>query len=122
MKAREKLRPWAGYSSVSKLRKPDWWQSEYGRPFSAWSGRMAKAANTAYDAARQALEGAATVDAARAAIEVFARHFNGMKGIETAEREDIGEAVWQFSQLARVVELGVTEAQAQRWFDEARDY
>lgn len=45
-----------------------------------------------------------------------------MKGIETAEREDIGEAVWQFSQLARVVELGVTEAQAQRWFDEARDY
>lgn len=83
---------------------------------------MAKAANTAYDAARQALEGAATVDAARAAIEVFARHFNGMKGIETAEREDIGEAVWQFSQLARVVELGVTEAQAQRWFDEARDY
>lgn len=83
---------------------------------------MAKAANTAYDAARQALEGAATVDAARAAIEVFARHFNGMTGIETAEREDIGEAVWQFSQLARVVELGVTEAQAQRWFDEARDY
>lgn len=122
MKAREKLRPWAGYSSVSKLRKPDWWQSEYGRPFSAWSGRMAKAANTAYDAARQALEGAATVDAARAAIEVFARHFNGMTGIETAEREDIGEAVWQFSQLARVVELGVTEAQAQRWFDGARDY
>ncbi|WZB64895.1 hypothetical protein WJ971_18305 [Achromobacter xylosoxidans] len=53
---------------------------------------------------------------------MFARHFNGMKGIETAEREDIGEAVWQFSQLARVVELGVTEAQAQRWFDEARDY
>lgn len=45
-----------------------------------------------------------------------------MKGIETAEREDIGEAVWQFSQVGRVVELGVTEEQAQRWFDEVRDY
>lgn len=45
-----------------------------------------------------------------------------MKGIETAEREDIGEAVWQFSQLARLAELGVTEAQALRWFDAVRDY
>ncbi|WOB71235.1 hypothetical protein [Achromobacter xylosoxidans] len=76
----------------------------------------------AYDAARQALEGAATVDAARAAIEMFARHFNGMKGIETAEREDIGEAVWQFSQIERVVVLGVSGAQAQVWLDAVRDY
>jgi len=45
-----------------------------------------------------------------------------MKGIETEEREDIGEAVWQFSQLARFEQLGISEAQTQRWFDEARDY
>jgi hypothetical protein len=30
--------------------------------------------------------------------------------------------VWQFSQLAQVERLGVSEAQTQRWFDEARDY
>ncbi|WP_232733001.1 hypothetical protein [Achromobacter ruhlandii] len=122
MKAREKARPWEGYSSVSKLRKPDWWQSEYGRPFSGWSGRMAKSANAAYDTARQSLEGAANAAAVQAAIKAFASHFNDMKGIETSEREDIGEAVWQFSQLARVAALGVTQAQAQRWFDEARAY
>lgn len=122
MKAREKIRAWSGHTSVSKLRKPDWWQSEYGRPFAGWSGRMAKAANAAYDVAQTALEGARHVEDAQAAITEFARQFNGMKGIETTEREDIGEAVWQFSQLARLGQLGVSEAQAQRWFDEARDY
>lgn len=83
---------------------------------------MAKSANTAYDIALDALRGARHVDAAQAAIQAFAGHFNDMKGIETAEREDIGEAVWQLSQLARVTELGVTEDHAQRWFDEVRDY
>lgn len=122
MKAREKVRAWSGYNSVSQLRKREWWQSEYGRPFSGWNSRMAKSANTAYDAARLALEGARNVEDAQAAITAFASHFNGMKGIETAEREDIGEAVWQFSQLARVVRLGVSEEQAQRWFDAVRDY
>ncbi|WZB76159.1 hypothetical protein WJ972_09935 [Achromobacter insuavis] len=43
LKAREKVRAWADYTSVSKLRKPEWWQSEYGRPFSggaaAWRSR-----------------------------------------------------------------------------------
>ncbi|MHC0507297.1 hypothetical protein [Achromobacter aegrifaciens] len=122
MKAREKVRAWGGYNSVSQLRKREWWQSEYGRPFSGWNSRMAKSANTAYDTARSALESASNTVEVQAAISVFTRHFNGMKGIETSEREDIGEAVWQFSQLAQVERLGVSEAQTQRWFDEARDY
>ena len=111
-----------GYTSVTKLRKPEWWQSEYGRPFSAWNSRMAKSANAAYEIARDALAGANDGAAVEAALKAFASHFNDIKGIETAEREDIGEAVWQFSQVGRVVELGVTEEQAQRWFDEVRDY
>jgi len=122
MTARAKVRAWGGYSSVSKLRKQEWWQSEYGRPFSGWSSRMAKSANTAYDKAQAALESASNPAEVQVAISAFASHFNGMKGIETMEREDIGEAVWQFSQLALVERLGVSEEQAQRWFDEARDY
>ena len=66
--AREKVRAWADYTSVSKLRKPQWWQSEYGRPFSGWSGRMAKSANAAYDIALDALQGARDADAAQSAI------------------------------------------------------
>ncbi|WP_454695059.1 hypothetical protein [Achromobacter aegrifaciens] len=122
LKAREKIRAWGGYTSVSKLRKPAWWQAEYGRPFSGWSGSMAKSANAAYDTAKSALESAGDAAAVQAAISAFACHFNGMKGIETTEREDIGEAVWQFSQLDPVERLGVSVEQTQRWFDEARDY
>lgn len=122
LKAREKARPWADYTSVSKLRAPQWWQSEYGRPFAGWSARAAKSANLAYDAALAALSDAVDVQAVQAAIAAFAAHFNSMKGIETSEREDIGEAVWQFSQHARLAALGVSEDQAQAWFDAVRDY
>lgn len=122
LKAREKARPWADYTSVSKLRAPQWWQSEYRRPFAGWSARAAKSANLAYDAALAALSDAVDVQAVQAAIAAFAAHFNGMKGIETSEREDIGEAVWQFSQHARLAALGVSEDQAQAWFDAVRDY
>ena len=125
LKARAKIREWSDYASVSQLRKPEWWQREYARPFAAWSGRSAKAANAAYDVALQALEQAAQaqdIEAAKAAIVAFAAGFNQAKGIETSEREDIGEAVWQFSQLDHVAALGVSEELAQQWFDEVRDY
>lgn len=125
LKARAKLREWSDHVSVSQLRKPEWRQREYARPFAGWNGRSAKAANAAYDTALLALEAAAKsadVAAAKAAILAFASAFNRAKGIETSEREDIGEAVRQFSQFAHVAALGVSEAQAQQWFDEARDY
>ncbi len=120
--ARAKVRAWAGHTLISKLRKPTWWQSEYGRPFAGWNSRLAKAANAAYDSAREALEGAANVAAVQAAVTTFTVQFNVMKGIETAQREDIGEAVWQLSQLPHVVALGLSDAQLQHWFDEVRHY
>lgn len=120
--ARTKARAWAGHALISKLRKPAWWQTEYGRPFAGWNSRQAKAANAAYDSAREALEGAANAAAVQAAVVAFSSQFNAMKDMETTQREDIGEAVWQFSQLARVTALGLGETQLQQWFDEARDY
>lgn len=122
MQARGKLRAWTQHASVSQLRKPQWWEREYGRPFSAWAARAAKSANAAYDVAQAALIEAEDIHAVQSAITAFARHFNGMKNIETTEREDIGVAVWQFSQLGQMAKLGVTEAQAMRWFDDVRDY
>lgn len=122
IKTRGKVRAWNGLASVSKLRKVEWWQSEFGRPFAGWSGRMAKTANAAYDTALDALGKAENAEAAKAAITAFTDRFNAMKGIETTEREDIGEAVRQFSQLPHVAGLGATAEQVQRWFDEARDY
>ncbi|WP_341346256.1 hypothetical protein [Paenibacillus sp. FSL H3-0469] len=122
MKARAKVRPWDDYASISQLRKPEWWQSEYGRPFAAWPKRLAKLANEAYDTAQAAMAEARTLEEAEAAITAFTLRFNSLKGIETTEREDLGEAVWQLSQSEHQIGQPITEEVAQGWFDAARDY
>ncbi|WP_042161251.1 hypothetical protein [Paenibacillus gorillae] len=122
MKARAKIRPWAGYVSVSQLRKAEWWAAEFGRPFSSWPKRMAKLANEAYNEAQASLAQARSFVEAEAAITAFTLRFNSLKGIETTEREDLGEAVWQLSQSDHQIGQPLTEEMAQRWFDAARDY
>ncbi|WP_068776525.1 hypothetical protein [Paenibacillus sp. FJAT-26967] len=122
MKTRAKTRPWTGHASVSQLRKPEWWTTEFGRPFSAWPKRLAKPANEAYNVAKAALAGARSLADAEAAITAFTVRFNTLKDIETTEREDLGEAVWQLSQSDHLIGQPITEEMAQRWFDAARDY
>ncbi|MFD2117885.1 hypothetical protein ACFSTH_17585 [Paenibacillus yanchengensis] len=122
MKAREKTHPWTGYASVSQLRKPDWWNTEFGRPFSSWSKRLAKLANQAYDAAQAEIAKARSFADAKAAITAFTTRFNTVKGIETTEREDLAEAVWQLSQSHHLIGEPILEEMAQQWFDAVRDY
>ncbi|MBU5673621.1 hypothetical protein [Paenibacillus brevis] len=122
MKARDQVRPWTGHHSVSQLRKPEWWTTEYGRPFSSWPKRLAKLANEAYDITQAALAQARSFADAEAAITAFAARFNSLKGIETTEREDLGEAVWQLSQSEHRIGKPIPEELAQGWFDAARDY
>lgn len=122
LKVRAKVRAWAGHASVSQLRKAQWWEAEFGRPFSAWPKRQARLANQAFDQALVQLAEAQDLAQAETAITAFARRFNALKGIETSEREDLGEAVWQLGQCADAVRLGVTETLAQQWFDQVRDY
>jgi len=122
MRARAKTRPWEGYTSVVKLREPDWWQTEYGRPFSGWDSRRAKRANAAYDAAVAAIAEAGTVDDVRDAVVAFVEGFNAVPGIETTEREDLGDAVVQFAALDRAVALGVNADIALEWFEQTRDF
>lgn len=122
MKARANTRPWTSYASVSQLRKPEWWTTEFGRPFTSWPKRLAKLANEAYDAAQATLAQARSLAEAEAAITAFTVRFNNLKGIETIEREDLGEAVWQLSQSDHLISQPITEEMAQRWFDAARDY
>jgi len=122
MKKRAVARPWTGHASVSQLRKPEWWTTEYGRPFSSWPKRLAKLANEAYDAAQAILAQARSIADAEATITAFTVRFNSLKGIETSEREDLGEAVWQLSQSEHRIGEPIPEEMAQRWFDAARDY
>lgn len=122
MKARAKVRPWIDHASVSQLRKPEWWLTEFGRPFYSWPKRLAKLANEAYDVAQTHLAQARSFADAETAITAFTERFNKIKGIETSEREDLGEAVWQLSQSDHQIGQPITEEMAQRWFDAARDY
>jgi len=122
IKSRAKTRPWTDYVSVSQLRKPEWWMAQYGRPFSSWPKRQAKLANEAYDLALSALSQARSFKDAEAAITAFTLRFNNLKGMETTEREDLGEAVWQICQSDHHIGQPITEEMAQRWFDAARDY
>lgn len=122
MKTRAKTRPWTGHASVSQLRKPAWWTTEFGRPFSSWPKRLAKLANEAYNVAQASLAQARSLADAEAAITAFTVRFNTLKGIETTERDDLGEAVWQLSQSDHLIGQPITEEMAQRWFDAARVY
>lgn len=122
MKTRAKTRPWTNYASVSQLRKPEWWTTEFGRPFSSWPKRLAKLANEAYNVAQATLSQACSFADAEAAITAFTVRFNTLNGIETTEREDLAEAVWQLSQSDHQISQPITEEMAQRWFDAACDY
>lgn len=122
IKERAKTRPWTGHASVSQLRKPEWWLAEFGRPFSSWPKRLAKLANEAYSAAQTHLAQARSFADAEAALTAFTVRFNTLKGIETSEREDLSEAVWQLSQSDHQIGQPITEDMVQRWFDAARNY
>jgi len=121
-KARAAVRPWQEYSGISKLRKPEWWEKEYGNPFGEWRGKLKKLGSGAYQAAQMALQQAGNQKEAQAAFSAFAEAFNNRNDIETIEREDIGEAVFKLAQLPHLAALGVTGELAQQWFDEVRDY
>ena len=122
MKIRAKTRPWTDHASVSQLRKPEWWTTEFGRPFSSWPKRLAILANEAYTVAQAALAQAQSFADAEATVTAFTERFNTLKGIETTEREDLGEAVWQLSQSIHQIGQPITEEMAQGWCDAARDY
>ena len=122
LKDRAKERPWAEHAAVSQLRKPEWWAREYGRPFSSWPAARAKMGHAAYDLAEQQLNVAQSLSDVQTALVGFTSRFNTVKGIETTEREDLGQAVNQLAQLPAAQSLGLTDEQAQQWFDENRDY
>ncbi|MFB6367695.1 hypothetical protein ACFCP7_27410, partial [Paenibacillus elgii] len=76
MKTRANTRPWTDHASVSQLRKPEWWTTEFGRPFSSWPKRLAKLANEAYNVAQATLAQARSFADAEAVITTFTVRFN----------------------------------------------
>lgn len=107
------------FSSVTKLRKSIWFVTEYGMPFSGWEDKNGKIATKAYKLCMKEIKKAGTKSELREAVLGFVEVLNGLEGIETSEREDVGEAVGQLMEMST---LDIPQEQWQRWFDEARDF
>ena len=107
------------YSNVSQLRKPIWFITEYGIPFSAWQGKNAKTAIKNYKSTLKKLKKVKTEKQAKELLIEFTQIFNHLPQIETTEREDVGEAI---EQLRQIPTIEVDSKKAMEWFNETRDY
>ncbi|CAA6809267.1 MAG: Unknown protein [uncultured Aureispira sp.] len=107
------------YSSVTQLRTLIWFTTEYGMPFSAWTGKKARLAVKNYKAAVKRLKKASSKKEIKAVLIEFAKAFNTLPEIETTEREAIGEAI---DQLRQVPSLEIEAKKAIEWFDKVRTY
>lgn len=107
------------YSSVSKLRKPIWFTTEYAIPFSAWEEKTEKKAIKAYKlAVKKALKAKNEAEVATIITE-FVAAINLLPNIETSEREDAWVAVEHFIAAAPI---DIDQEKAMNWFDQARDF
>jgi hypothetical protein len=106
-------------SSVTKLRTPAWFATEYGLPFSGWPPRSGRAAVKAFRIAEAAVRGATTEAAVEEAVRGFVGALNRLPRIETTEREDAAAAV---GLLTVVTPLGDLSAAAARWLDASRGF
>lgn len=113
---KEKIR---GYSSVTKLRKRIWFDTEYGIPFSDWEEKNAAKATKAYKSCYNKIKKSETEEEVHGAIIEFVEKINRLKDIETTEREDVGTAI---SLLAENSSLEIAPEKWRLWFDEARDF
>ncbi len=106
------------YSTVSGLRNAIWYTTEYGIPFTSWQKNEKKAVKKYKDTAKL-LKKANTIGEVKTIIVNFTEFFNNFDNIETIEREDIGEAVFQ---LIEIPKIQIDRKQANEWFDSVRDY
>ncbi len=107
------------HASVSQLRSAEWFEHEYGLPYSGWRAPLAKRAVTAHRTSQAALRACATAQEAERVLSEFVDGFNGMDGIETAEREDLAVAVVQ---LVTQVGTLISPQRALAVFDEVREF
>lgn len=113
-----KAPPRGRHRSASKGRSASWFAVEYGLPFGAWPRRTAVRATRAFADASKRIAGATTREECLAVVEDFVRVANGLPGIETSEREDLGEAVWLLSSLSEHLDAAAATAR----FDEVREF
>lgn len=107
------------YSSVSKLRSPIWFSTEYGISFESWQSKNAKIAIKAYKSALKKISKAQNEQDVKESIIELIEMINTLPNIETVEREDTGVAV---QQLVESSKFDIDQKIVNAWFDEFRDF
>lgn len=107
------------YASVSNLKKPEWFITEFSIPFGSWVGKNNKVVVKAYKEALKVIKKAKTKEEVKESIRVLVEIVNDLPNIETTEREDTWEAVMQLVSFSSLV---IAEEEANKWFDEYRDF
>lgn len=107
------------YANITKLRKRIWFDTEYGIPFSDWEEKAEKSAARAYKSCYHKIKKSESEEEAHAAITEFVMKINGLKGIETSERDNVGMAI---GQLIENSSLEISYEKWMNWFDEVRDF
>lgn len=107
------------FSGITKLRKRNWFITEYEIPFSGWEDKNAKIATKAYKVCLNEIKKSKTENELQEAIIKFIKTVNKLQGIETSEREDVGTAI---EQLAEASPIEIPQEKWQVWFDEIREF
>jgi hypothetical protein len=98
------------HASVTGLRTAEWFEQDYGLPFTTWPAATARRATKAFRAAEAAGD-------PETGIRAFIRAINDLPNIDTTEREDVGEAVARLAARAKIrADLAL------KWFDADRDF
>ncbi len=118
LKQLKKARPME-FCSVTHLREGRWFDTEYGLPFSAWEEKNGKAAARAFKKCAGRIKKSETEAEVRQAVREFIGVINGMDGIETGEREDVGAAVGKLSEYSPVE---IAPERWGSWFEEEREF
>ncbi len=107
------------HASVSKLRKKDWFVTEYGLPFSAWTKGNERIANKAYKSAVKEIAVAINEQEIKAAIYKLVDAVNQLDDIETPHRDDMSLAI---DNLADVCPIDIDHHKFNQWFDDKREF
>lgn len=112
----KKIKMMEEYSNVSKLRSPEWFESNYGIPFASWE-RGEKKALAIYKKCLKKVNEAKSENDVKEAIIEYTEEFNKMRNIESEERDDI------YISLCKIMDnsqIKITREKWFSWFDSTR--
>ena len=107
------------FVSISKLRDPLWFETNYGIPFSEWESKNEKKATSAYKICLKNIKKATTEEEIKNSLINFIEKINRLDNIETIERDDIYTAI---SIIMKNSPLKIETKKWESWFEQVREF